>query len=157
MQQTNATRQIVRIQQDNDHLLEELDRLYRGFAHEEGHTAPPEHFVEFVAARLEDQSMLAIVAFVDNHAAGYALVFDVAEHPFIPNWDRTGYITQLFVDDAYRRAGVGQELTDFALTWLTQRGVPDVMLNVDVDNDDGEKFWRRVGFSPYLTRMRKTF
>lgn len=160
MPNPDFTIQIERLQHHNVHLLDELDRLYRGFAAEEGHTAPPEHFRDFIAARLDDLSMLVMIAQVEdsarnNRAVGYALIFDVMEHPFIPNWQRCGYVTQLFVDAGCRRQGVGQRMIEYGLEWLTQRGVPEVMLNVDVDNDEGERFWREVGFAPHLIRMKK--
>lgn len=160
---------VVRIQPQTDHLLDHLDKLYRLFAIEEGHTAPPEHFREFVAARLADDAMLVVLALTedaptedalteDAHgeelAAGYALVFDVESHPFIPDWARAGYITQMFVHEDFRRHGVGRQMVAFCVEWLRQRGVEQVMLNVDVDNPHGEQFWRAAGFEPYLTRMK---
>jgi len=121
MPKTDSTK-IERLQPHNAHLLDDLDRLYRGFAAEEGHTAPPEHFREFIAARLDDSSMLVILAQAASRAVGYALIFDVAEHPFIPNWQRCGYVTQLFIDAGHRRQGVGQQMLDHGLDWLTYLG-----------------------------------
>lgn len=153
--------QIIRLDSHNAHHLHHLDKLYRHFAIEEGHTAPPEHFREFVAARLHDDAMLVLLAMSEEvipedeqRAVGYALVFDVESHPFIPDWARSGYITQLFVHEDFRRHGVGQQMVVFCLEWLRQRGVEQVMLNVDVDNPHGEAFWRVAGFAPYLTRMK---
>ena len=151
--------QIIRLQQENQSLLEALDKLYRMFAAVEGHTTPPEQFVTYVSQRLDDEHMLLILAMVplDNSSSlpvGYALVFDVMEHPFIPDWQRSGYITQMFVQSDYRQQGLGQLLFDYSMDWLAERNVPQVLLNIHPENALAERFWQKQGFSAYLTRMK---
>ena len=147
--------QIIRLTSHNTQRLADLDKLYRAFAVAEGHTVPPEHFTEFVAARLDDDVMLVVLALVGDDPVGYALVFDVVDHPFIPDWQRTGYITQMFVRADRQRQGIGQQMVDYTLAWLAQRAVPQVMLNVHAHNDSAADFWCKVGFTPYLSRMRR--
>lgn len=99
--------------------------------------------------------MLALLLAIDNRFVGYVLAFDLSSHPLIPNWERSGYITNLLVVDAYQRRGYGQLLVHTVCDWLTARGVNQVMLNVDVDNPNGARFWERQGFHPILTRMKR--
>ena len=68
--------------------------------------------MDFVVARADDESMLAILAAIDGLAIGYCLSFDVQTHPFIPNWERSGYITNLYVEEPFR----GQAWDIFSLT-----------------------------------------
>jgi GNAT superfamily N-acetyltransferase len=119
------------------------------------HIGSPEPFVEFVTKRLEDETMLLILAWDGKTPAGYGLAFDVAEHPFMPEWTRTGYITQFLVSRAYRRQGVGQMLMDTIDDWFRSRGLQKVLLNVDIANETGIRFWKRQGFEPYVMRMRR--
>ena len=149
------TVQITRLSQKTIHLFENLDKLYRAFAEEEGHTSPPEQFTNFVRGKLDDDSMLLLLAMTDTEVIGYALVFDVIDHPFIPDWARTGYITQMFVQASHRNQEVGQRILNHSIEWLSTRGVPQVMLNVHAHNSLGEKFWRREGFTPHLIRMKR--
>ena len=150
---------IVRLQRENANDINQFEPLYRIFAEEEGHTAPPEQVIEYVEQRLDDDTMLLLLALANvdgkEQAVGYALVFDVIEHPFIPDWERTGYITQMFVRPDVQRQGIGHQLFEASRDWLAQRDVGHVMLNVDVDNENGEAFWQKLGFTPYLTRMRR--
>lgn len=119
------------------------------------HMGAPELFIEFVSKRLEDEPMLLVLAWDGDTAAGYGLAFDVAEHPFMPEWTRAGYITQFLVSRAYRRQGVGQILMDYIDDWFRSRGLQTVMLNVHIENETGIRFWKRQGFEPYVMRMRR--
>jgi ribosomal protein S18 acetylase RimI-like enzyme len=144
---------IVRIQDHAPGLLEDLDRLHRAFF--EGATVEPEQFMDFVAKRLGDEAMLLILAVVGDVAIGYGLAFDVAEHPFMPEWQRAGYITQLYVSPGQRRRGVGRLLVDQIVAWLASRGVAEVLLNIVPDETEAERFWRKQGFLPCRIRMRR--
>jgi len=144
--------ELIRLTTENSTLLEGLAQLNHQFAIEDGQQAPPMPFQEWIAARLDDEAMYIALVLEDGIPIGYVLIFDVMTHPFIPDWQRTGYITQLFVHANHRRKGVGQQLVDNGLAWLTQRGVPQVMLNVHADNPTGEQFWDSMGFLSYLLR-----
>jgi GNAT superfamily N-acetyltransferase len=115
----------------------------------------PEPFINFITRQLEGESMLLILAWAGDTPAGYALAFDVAEHPYMPEWTRAGYISQFLVSQGYRRHGVGRLLMEHVNTWFDSRGVAKVLLNVDIDNESGIRFWKNNGFTPYATRMRR--
>lgn len=115
----------------------------------------PERFIHFILPRLEDETMLLILAWEDETPVGYGLAFDVAEHAFMPEWTRAGYITQFLVTQNYRNRGVGQLLMGYINDWFTARGLEKVLLNVDIDNEAGNRFWKSQGFIPYATRMRR--
>jgi GNAT superfamily N-acetyltransferase len=119
------------------------------------HMGSPEPFVEFVTRRLEDECMLLILAWVDDTPVGYGLAFDVAEHPFMPEWTRAGYITQFLVSQNYRQHGIGKMLMDYINDWFQSRGLRKVLLNVDIENETGIRFWKGQGFEPYATRMKR--
>lgn len=146
---------IIRLTENTQTLLPHLTELYRQFAEHEGHTTPVSQFSDFITARLADETMLALLLTIDSRYVGYILAFDLSSHPLIPNWERSGYITNLFVMDAYQRRGYGQRLVHTVCDWLKDRGVTQVMLNVDVDNPNGARFWETQGFHPILTRMKR--
>lgn len=119
------------------------------------HMGPPDLFIEFIKRRLEEETMLLIVAWVDKTPVGYGLAFDVAEHSFMPEWTRAGYITQFLVSKSYRKHGVGKLLMDYINDWFRSRGLQKVLLNVDMDNKAGIRFWKSQGFEPYAMRMKR--
>jgi ribosomal protein S18 acetylase RimI-like enzyme len=38
--------------------------------------------------------------------------------------------------------------------WFRSRGLTNVMLNVDMENEIGKRFWVKQGYIPYATRMK---
>jgi len=144
---------VVRLGDPDPQLLESLDTFHRALVH--GSDTPPEQFMDFVTRRLGDETMLLLLGLVGDTPVGYGLAFDVVEHPFMPEWQRSGYITQFFVTPEYRRQGVGQMMFDHIVQWLASRDVTEVLLNVSVDNPAGDLFWRKQGFAPHRTRMKR--
>lgn len=120
------------------------------------HVGPPEMFVEFIKRRLDDEAMLLVLAWIGETPVGYGLAFDVAEHPFMPEWTRAGYVTQFLVSRNYRGQGIGKLLMDYINAWFQSRGLQKVLLNVDSDNEAGIRFWKHQGFEPYAMRMKRS-
>jgi ribosomal protein S18 acetylase RimI-like enzyme len=60
----------------------------------------------------------------------------------------TGEIESLFVDEAYRKMGLGTVLMERALNWLEQNSITKKRLNVAVGNEQVLNFYRRFGFLP---------
>ncbi|MFZ5821746.1 MAG: GNAT family N-acetyltransferase [Chloroflexota bacterium] len=121
-----------------------------------GDTDSPEPFINFVAPRLEDETMLLVLAWIDETPVGYGLAFDVAEHPYMPEWTRAGYITQFLVSQKFRQQGIGKSLMNYINNWFASRDIKKVLLNVNLDNEAGNLFWKSQGFVPYATRMRRS-
>jgi len=144
---------VIRLHHPDPQLLETLDGFHRALVR--GSSTPPEQFMDFVTKRLDDETMLLILGLVGDTPAGYGLAFDVAEHAFMPEWQRAGYITQFFVAPKYRRQGVGQTMFDFIARWLASRGVTEMLLNVSPDNPAGDRFWKSQGFVPHRIRMKQ--
>ena len=102
-----------------------------------------------------NDTMLLALAFRGERPVGYGLAFDVSSHPFNPDWLRSGYITNLYVEAAERGRGAGQALFDYTLEWFASRGLAQVLLNVDPDSEQANHFWRKQGFRPYLLRLKR--
>ena len=69
---------------------------------------------------------------------------------------RFGYIADLWSEEAYRTAGVGNQLLAKAYEWFKEQGVNRVQIEVDVKNPGGQKFWEKAGFEPFEIVMRKS-
>ena len=149
---SNPTCTIVRLVSPESTLMESLDRFHQDLV---GADAPPDQFTCFVHQRLGDERMLLILALIGETPVGYAMAFDVAEHPFMPEWRRAGYITQFYVAPAHRRHGVGKLMCDYVVGWLASRGIASVQLNVELDNPEGNAFWQSQGFVPLRLRMKR--
>ena len=152
---SEAAFRLVRIQQPEAHLLAGVLAMRRALMAHHQRTPPEEHFIERVTRRLDDETMFLVLGLDGETPMAYALAFDVAEHPFMPDWEHAGYITHFFVAPAYRKQGVGKALLATLMTWFASRAIAQVMLNVAVENAEGNGFWREQGFLPVATRMKR--
>ena len=86
---------------------------------------------------------------------GYVIASFHYEAPlFLQN--RFGYIADLWVEETYRQRGVARSLFEAAKDWCKTQGVERIQLEVDVENDPGQKFWHKLGFEDFEIVMRKT-
>lgn len=63
---------------------------------------------------------------------------------------RHGYVTDVVVDPAARRSGVGRALFDALKGWFRERSVSHLELMVAHDNPASQGFWRAVGCADYM-------
>lgn len=59
---------------------------------------------------------------------------------------RTGHVISMWVDPAYRRAGVGAMLIEALKNWAQAHGAEELTLMVTSVNQGAMDFYRRVGF-----------
>ena len=126
-----------------------------------GDSDQPEPFTSFITRRLEDETMFLVLAWETGadgsllRPLGYGLAFDVETDPAKPEWTRTGYISQFLVTSQCRKQGVGAQLMDALNAWFVERKLEKVLLNVNLDNPPGIRFWEKQGFSAYAYRMKR--
>jgi ribosomal protein S18 acetylase RimI-like enzyme len=64
---------------------------------------------------------------------------------------RRGYIYHLAVDEAYRKRGIGRQLTEQSLSALRREGIAKCHLFVYRDNNTAECFYDRMGWQKRTT------
>ena len=156
MMQEKPDYHIVRLSRQDAELIKALGELRDGLMAYHNSYTSSEQCRNFVSQRLGQETMLLIFALDGDTPIGYGLAFDVAEHPFMPEWQRSGYITQFFVQAEHRRHGVGELLLDSITDWFTSRGITNVLLNVSLDNEVAQRFWEKHGFAARQIRMKRT-
>jgi len=62
---------------------------------------------------------------------------------------RYGYVTDIVVDPAARRSGVGRALFEALKAWFRERGVSYLQLMVMHNNRVSQAFWRAMGCTDY--------
>ena len=60
---------------------------------------------------------------------------------------RRGYLHHLAVDTAHRGRGIGRQMVESCLSSLTGLGILKCNIFLYVDNDTGQRFWDRCGWS----------
>jgi ribosomal protein S18 acetylase RimI-like enzyme len=64
-----------------------------------------------------------------------------------------GFVSEVYVREAYRRHGVGRQLIDAALAWFAEQGIDRVELQVIVSNTGAIEAYRRLGWQGELYQM----
>jgi GNAT superfamily N-acetyltransferase len=64
-----------------------------------------------------------------------------------------GTISEVFVSESHRGAGVGRRLLAFALEWFHAQRITRVELQVVAGNRDGIRFYRELGWHEELVQM----
>lgn len=70
---------------------------------------------------------------------------------------RWGVLDNIAVSRAWRRRGIGTELTRAAERWAQGRGAKWIELGVYQFNDAARAFYEVLGYSPIWTKLRKPF
>jgi diamine N-acetyltransferase len=72
------------------------------------------------------------------------------------NAEKTGEIESVYVNDAYRRMGIGGTLMISALAWMGKKGAVEKLVEVSVGNEVAWGFYGRFGFKPRKTVLKQT-
>jgi ribosomal protein S18 acetylase RimI-like enzyme len=74
-----------------------------------------------------------------------ARVYDTPDHPLMVQ-QRRGYVEEIVVDEAHRRAGIGRRLMEEVTRWCRELGAAMLVLTVWSGNEEAEAFYRRLGY-----------
>lgn len=100
----------------------------------------------------EDPASIFLVAVMDSRVIGY-LVGTVDQAVPIYRVAQYGYIRDLWVEEEYRGAGIGQKLVHAALERFMALGVEQVRLETATANASARAFFATCGFRPSATEM----
>ncbi len=104
--------------------------------------------------RLDDPMTRVLVADADGEVVGYVLgvVVDLAPQMF--QQEASGFLADIYVDQSYRRQGVGRALVETLIAWFAQRGLHYYEWHVAARNQESLAFWRSLGGREVMLRMR---
>jgi ribosomal protein S18 acetylase RimI-like enzyme len=126
-----------------------LEPRFRPLPAPEGEQAWAQHLREHVWS---SQDWCVFVAEADGRLVGQIIGMTRNSLPvFEP--ERYGYVTDIVVAPAARRAGVGQALFEALKGWFSQRDIPYLQLSVTCSNPASQAFWRTMGCTDYMDTM----
>lgn len=110
-------------------------------------SAMAEPFRQWLAPRVQDGRYVGWVAANDVTAiAGLGMmIIEWSPHPSHPAQDRRGYILNLFVEPAHRRAGLASRLMGMAIHDAQRRGVGFMALHA---TEVGRPLYEKLGWRP---------
>jgi ribosomal protein S18 acetylase RimI-like enzyme len=109
---------------------------------------------ELLRALLRDPDTAAFLYEEAGRALGLCIA-RVDQAPPIAVETERGEITDLGVDPAVRRRGIGRALVEAALAWIGGRGVRRLEVRVAVRNPEGQAFWRALGFGDLVDVLER--
>jgi ribosomal protein S18 acetylase RimI-like enzyme len=107
-----------------------------------------------LASRLEDPQTRVFVAERDGRVVGYVLGVVVDLMPEIFQQEVSGFLADIYVEDAYRGQGIGHALVDGLADWFRMHGVRYIEWHVAASNTTARAFWESLGARPWQIRMR---
>jgi ribosomal-protein-alanine N-acetyltransferase len=93
----------------------------------------------FFSELTRNDAAIYLVALVGERVVGYAGMWIILDE---------GHITNIGVDPAYRRQGIGQGLLDELTKFGVARGVCAMTLEVRVSNAGAQALYTKLGFEP---------
>ncbi len=113
---------------------------------------------EYVLGLIADETVGLFVAQVSSQLVGLICVV-IKESSDIPILVRRRYgiVDNLLVDEAFRRAGIGQALMEKAQRWAMARGAESIELTVWEFNQGAIEFYQTLGYETVSRKMRKRF
>ena len=93
----------------------------------------------FVSEVTRNDNAIYLVAEVGERIVGYAGIWIILDE---------GHITNIAVDPAFQRQGIGHGLMDVLTTAAVKRGVIAMTLEVRVSNSSAQALYAKLGFVP---------
>lgn len=84
-----------------------------------------------------------------SHLVGF-IMGDVQNRPAYAQAGRYGFVSDMFVQEAWRRRGVGTALFEQMRAWFLSRDAEAIQLFAAVANPDALAFWESLGMTPFL-------
>ena len=109
-------------------------------------------YLDYLASVRDDLDQRIHVAEEDGRIVGYALGI-IRENPPTLLPPRYGQIGEVFVEPDCRGRGHARTLVNQLLLWFRRRALPVAELNLASANHLGRKFWKKQGFSDFLSVM----
>jgi len=109
---------------------------------------------EQIAARLADPRRVetAILAEIDGHIVGFAALRLV---PCIFFTEPYAELTELYVDEGYRRQGIGQALVVHVERLARDAGARQMLILTDFYNNAAQSLYRAMGYVHYDIALTK--
>jgi ribosomal protein S18 acetylase RimI-like enzyme len=84
---------------------------------------------------------------------GYILASILENLPIVQN-PAFGFISEIAVDEKYRRRGVGGRLVRAAHEWIRSKGISSVEVNLAAANAASRAFWKKMGYRDFVERLQ---
>lgn len=111
-------------------------------------------YAQRVLDRLHDTHTRTLVAEHEGRVVGFVLGLIVDLVPEMFEQEASGFLADIYVEEAYRSRGIGRRLVAELSAWFRSRGLEHMELYVASHNLSGRAFWESVGGREVMRRLR---
>lgn len=130
----------IRLDKKQAHLVFDLFNQYRVFYKQQ---SDEETAKEFIQERLDNNESVIFLTLDTDKPIGFTQLYpSYSSVRAIKNW----ILNDLYVDEAYRRKGVGENLIHTAMDFARKDGAKFVELSTAVDNYHAQSLYEQIGF-----------
>lgn len=119
---------------------------------------PPEDasdgYAWFLGTQLAREDVVVLVADRGGEVIGYAYA-GIQPMSWMELRGEAGFIHDVYVDQSARRLGAGSALVEAAMRWLSDRGMPRVLLWTAPQNDAARRLFDQLGFRLTMVEMTR--
>lgn len=113
-----------------------------------------QRYARSLTERIHDSHTCTYVAEANGQLIGYVLGVVVDYPPEMFQQEPSGFLADIYVDEAHRRSGVGKALVDALAEWFRAHDLSYFEWHVAARNQEAVAFWRAMGGRDVLIRMR---
>ena len=108
-------------------------------------------FRKYLLEIIRKRKIKILVAETDNKIVGYFIgTIEKPRPSVVPK--RIGKITDAFVEEKYRRFGIGRAMFNELIQWFKKNKIKHIELRVDSRNEIGIKAWQKLGFKEFMKK-----
>ena len=111
-------------------------------------------YAKSLAERVDDTHTCTYVAETDGQLIGYVLGVMVDFPPEMFEQEPSGFLADIYVEEPYRKLGVGRALVNALAEWFAAKGLRYFEWHAAAKNLDGIGFWKALGGREVMLRMR---
>ncbi len=113
---------------------------------------PEAGYAHFLGSQIDADDATVLVAERAGAVAGYVYA-GIEPLSWKELRDTAGFVHDLVVDPAARRAGIAGALIDAAIAWVRAQGVRSVMLWTAAPNEGAQRVFEQLGFRRTMVEM----
>jgi GNAT superfamily N-acetyltransferase len=113
-----------------------------------------EGYAWFLGTQLQRDDAVVFVADRDGQVVGYVYA-GIEPQSWKELREEAGFIHDVYVDEPARRGGIATALLEAAAAWLSERGMPRIVLWTAARNDSARRLFERLGFRHTMTEMTR--
>lgn len=130
----------IRIDKTQAHLVSDLFDQYRVFYKQPSNLETAKRFIQ---ERLDHNESVIFLTLDADKPIGFTQLYpSYSSVRAIKSW----ILNDLYVDEAYRRNGIGENLIHTALDFARNDGAKFVTLSTAVDNYHAQRLYEQIGF-----------